>query len=79
MTFEFSMRKMLQIPIYGISSTYLTSSAAQCKIMWFWYFFGILANLGRPVEGQILKFMKNRYEIRSQHAKNVGNSHLWVF
>ena len=45
----------------------------------FWYFFGILANLGRPVEGQILKFMKNRYEIRIQHAKNVGNSHLWVF
>ena len=49
----------------------------QDKVVWgiFWYF----GQLERPVRGQILKFMQNRYEIRIQHAKNVGSSHLWVF
>ena len=61
------------------SGTCLTSSAVQCKIIQFLVLFCILVNLGWPRAGQILKFMQNNYEIRIQHAKNVGSSYLSFF
>ena len=70
------MRKMSEIPIYGLYSTYLTSSAVQCKIMWFLVLFWYFGQLGTARGGKILKFIENRYEIRIQHAKNVGNTYL---
>ena len=41
----------------------------------FWYF----GQLGAARGGQIWEFIENRYEIRIQHAENVGNTYLWAF